>query len=655
MKKHIFKRLCALLLSLILVFSSSLTLFGCNAGGEDGEESIGNSSDAGKDNNTDKDDADTVPENEPKPDEDWKSKVIAFDFKDFERNTVDFDKIEYKRPDFDAVFSKTEAVISDIEKNEISFEEQIDSIESIEKDYIDIVTMRSLVNIYVAMDSSDSFWNEELSHIGSKYPLLLDLIEDMYVKAACSPHAQRFEKEYFGDGLIEKYKDGGKYSDAAVELLAKEEELENRYTTLSTSTVEITYGDKTDTVDNIIDFYENRYKEAKTQVESALCFAEYQVAMEKCNELYKVQSAKLENEIFIELIKVRRRIADEFGHESYAEYAYETLGHDYSYEEASEFIDDISEYIVPVYYMLSFTSLGKYLVESAPKPSKTELHELINNSYAALNAADEKYGDIYKYMLQHKLYDVELARPNRNHGSFQAYVNSNNSPFIFVTASGTVSDYSTLIHEFGHFSDAYINNNSPTSIDQNEISSQGLEYLMITKMDTVLKHNDHKYLTETAMLNALMTLILNGFYARCEELIYSLPLDRITREELDRQVILAAEEFSLNTNYFKDISSIFMTHTFIYPFYVQSYCVSLIPALEMFFMELESEGSGFDAYSELVDRTGENMTLEESLADAGLSSPFDDNTVYELALKIHAYLLNDSSKNTKKPENLNAA
>ncbi len=650
MNNTISKRIISLFLFLTMLFSASLTLIGCSAEKDDTSHAGSQSSDTdstGESNNGSASVGTAPSEEESEEDDGWRDRIIFFEKKDYERDTEDFDSIEYVRPDFDSVFARTEAAISVIEKNELPFDGQIASINSIEDGYTNAMTMRAIANVHVAKDSSNEFWAGELSYIGSKTPLLLELIDDLYVAAARSPHAEAFEREYFGEGLIEKYKNGGTYSDNAIELLKKEEELENAYTTLSTASVEVTYEGVTDTVDNILGGYLQKYENARNDAERAVYLTRYAIASKKCKTLYEIQSKQILTELFVELVRVRRRIANELGHKSYAEYAYEQHDRDYSYEDASKFIDDLSEYILPVYYILSFTSLGQYLSSGAPLPREISLDELINNSYSALNGTDEEFGDIYRYMLQHKLYDVDHARTNRNNGSFVTYLKDYNAPFVFISASGDISDYATLMHEFGHFTDAFLNYDSPTSIDQSEISSQALEYLMLTRLGTVLDGSDMKYLIETSMLNALTTLILQGFYAKAEQLIYELPLERITREELDKQVLLAAEAFSLNTNYFSDITSIFMTHTFVYPFYVQSYCTSLIPALEIFFMELEEEGSGFAAYRELIDRTDESVTLEHSLKNAGLSSPFDDGIVKETAIKIRDYLLSESSS----PEN----
>jgi len=417
----------------------------------------------------------------------------------------------------------------------------------------------------------------------------------MYVAAANSPHNERFEKEYFGDGLIEEYKDGGKLTDALVALLEKEETLEGSYITLSSDL---------------------------SNTESG-----------------KAELKSKQTEIFIELIKLRREIADELGHDTYATYAYESLGRDYSADKASKLLDDICEYILPTYKILSYTTLAKYVYQdSGLKPSKLKLEELINTSNNIVTGIDESYGGIYNYMLQHRLFDIELISENRNQGAFVTYLNDYEAPFLFLSANGNITDYSTYLHEFGHFIDTYINYNSSASIDQKEISSQAFEYLTLTRLDGILSEGDRRYLIESQMLNAMMTLIFQGFYAKCEELIYSLPADKITKENLDRAVVTAAEAFSLNTNYINDISAIFITHTFLYPFYVQSYCTSLIPSLEIYFMEIAEAGSGFDAYRKLIDRNGENFTLEEALENSGVASPFKDDIVLELAGKILSFV-----------------
>jgi oligoendopeptidase F len=141
------------------------------------------------------------------------------------------------------------------------------------------------------------------------------------------------------------------------------------------------------------------------------------------------------------------------------------------------------------------------------------------------------------------------------------------------------------------------------------------------------------------MFTALETLLYQGFYARFEELVYALSYEEITEKNLNSAVSEAAEEFALNPDVVNDISYVFVPHIFLYPFYVQSYCTSIIPSIELYFMEEKEQGSGLAAYKNLIKRTDSSLTFVETLEDAGLPSPFDFGVVRDIADKIHFAVL----------------
>ena len=645
MHKRILNSVLSLLLCLALAFSVSATLISC---------SIAKDEDASADN--DKQNGSNAPESPeaegPETDSSYHDKIKIPEYKDYGRSTVNFTDITYERPNYAAAINLFRQVISDIEQNQLSYEEQLAKITELEDDYNTVLTMYSLANIYNSKDSSVKFWNDEYAAVTSGYPAFAEVIEDLFVAAANSPHAENFEKDYFGDGLIEEYKDGGKFTDAMIEFWAKEEALEAEYSSLSTDSFEITYNGATDTVDNLLKFYSDKYGEGSREYlsHSSMIISNYQK---------KLKDAQLR--IFIELIKVRKSIANELGNDSYLDYGYEALARDYSSEEASKFLDDIAEYIVPVYQLLSFSVFIPYfypggLDKSPIEATQLPLDKLVNDGYELMGEIDAKLGDIYGYMLQHGLYDIELYENNRRGGAFTTYLENYNAPFVFISAGGDISDYSTLFHEFGHFADAYINNNSDISIDQKEISSQALEFLTLLRMDGKLSAKDQLYLKYSMFWNALETLIIQGFYAKAEELIYSLDYDDITESNINAQVKKAAEKFELNSKSI-DISTLLgVQHLFIYPFYVQSYAVSIAPALEIYFMEAEKSGAGLEAYLKLIDRNDENLTLVESVTASGITSPFKKDYLRDLANKIYKSILGKNYyEDTNVQNNPNAA
>ncbi len=612
------KKFSALLLAVALLLSSVTVLIGCNS---TGDKNGGGTSDTdgGKDNTgTGSGDGSDSTEKE-----DYKDKITVPEYKEYDRKTVKFSEIRYERPDFEAVISGFDRVIEIIEANELSFEEQVAAIEEIEAPYSQVRSMYAFTNIYNSIDSSDEFWNPQYTYITTNYPTFAGKVEDMFVAAANSPLAERFEDEYFGEGLIENYKDGGTLTDAMIQLWKTEEQLEADYSSISTATVNVTYKKLTNTVDKILEYYRDKYGEKST---------EYITAYTYCMQEYEKFSREKSRTIYIDLFKVRSLIAAELGDESYMTYAYKSHARDYEAAKIDRFLEDIADYIIPVYATLSYFVFNPFFETTAQ--SKLELHTLINDCYSILKENDADLADIFAYMLQFELFDIEASEVNRQEGAFTTYIDDYEAPFIFMTASGKSEDYSTLYHEFGHFVDAFINNNGSTSIDQKEVSSQALEYIMLHYMEDTLSESDMRYLTYKKLSAAMETLIYEGFYARFEALAYSLPYDAINEENLNALIVKAAGEFGLNTSYVNDISVTFIPHIFLYPFYVQSYCTSLVPALQLYLMPTEN-GESLKAYKSIIDRGERNMTFEETVVAAGLDSPFESGVLRKIADEIH--------------------
>ena len=634
----IYKRIISLALALSMLAAFALFLSSCSKTDDDGASNDGASNDGsvggpsgdgdgGEGGSTEGDDSD----NSDKPSVDYHDKVFVPPYKDYERLTVDFDKMVYSRPNFAAINGKVDEVVTLIREAELTFEEQIARIDALDPDIINVLTMNSFATIYNAKDSSSEFWCAEVDYFAANYSSFLQATEQLYVAAANSPHAERFEDEYFGEGLIEQYRAGGILTDTVVKLIADEESLEAQYNALSSSTVTITFAGETDTLDRILEKYKLKYGENS---------AEYLGIEAQCLMIFEERVGELCTDIFISLLQVRRLIADELGYESYAQYAYEGYGRDYSPKDTSDFLSDIAEYVVPVLQQLYRYVFYHYFQNA--KASDIELDELINGTYEILLTVDEDFADVFAYMLQHDLYDIELGELNRQDGGFTNYLYKYEAPFIFITANGDITDYSTLFHEFGHFLDAYLNDGLGDDLDRSEIFSQALELMSLCYMEEALGEDDAKYLLYNALFSALDVLVFQGFYARIEELVYAIPYESLstegdareaTLELLNGAVMRAAEEFGFNSKLYNDISYVFIPHVFIYPFYVSSYCTSIVPALELYFMERDESGAGIEAFTALIS-CGE-LELDAALGSAGLSSPFDEGVLRAVADKIN--------------------
>ena len=562
--------------------------------------------------------------------------IVVPEYKDYGRGTENFDKLVYSRPNMQSVIESFESVTAAILVGSGTAEEHIAAIRSLESPLSAVKSMYALAQIYNNKDSSVEYWQNEYEYISTNYPRLSQVVEDLLVACARSEHKEAFETEYFGYSL-EEYVDGGIYSDEVVALMAEEARLESEYTSLSTANVEIEYKGVDSnmhwkgTVDEVI---AKALEYFKYDTESV----KYNTCLQAIDNLYKLARMDIENNLLVELIKVRRLIADELGYESYSTLAYDNMGYDYSKEEMISLLTAIGKYAAPVASDLEYSVFQVYFAtNSEPRLSSTSM---INTLYEVYSKLGGDYKDAYSYMLQHGLYDVSTNKSNRYDGAFTSYIDDNASPYLFMTASGFISDYTTLAHEFGHFLDSYVNFGRDASLAISEISSQGLELLTLTKLRNNIPAHNYSYLEYYTMFMALNSVLLTqSFYAAFEHKAYSLDYDDITVDRLEKAVedafLLA---FGGEMTIKGDLSYVTIPHTFLYPFYVESYVTSGMVSLDIFFKEsvrTGNAGDGFALYEALIYRSNSELGFIEQLEAANIDSPFSSDKVKEIADNIY--------------------
>lgn len=574
--------------------------------------------------------------------------IITPDFETDGRVTEKFSEIDYAAVDMEGLYESFESVITLIENGDADFSEQLQAVLSLEDYYSDFKTMYTLSEIYYYKNLQDTEWSERYNFYSTESPKFNQAIEKLYIAAAKSPYAEQFEDEYFGEGLAEKYAKGGRYTDEVVELMTSEAGIKNEYYAIGEDTVKITFNGKTDTYENIMRELLSLYESGK------LIQGVYDDYREDCYKNFIKQRKAVQTDIYVRLVNTRKDIAVALGYDSYLDIAYEDMGYDYTPEEYLKFVGEVVNSIIPVYDALV------YEINSASlKLTALNRVKLINTMYEVLYGIDERFANIYGYMLGNELYDVSEYNDNRFGGSFTTYITGNSSPYLFVTTEGTVIDYSTLAHEFGHFVDGYVNYGGTSSLELAEVCSQGLEFLALSRLDEKLGQTTYNALKNNMILSALETVIYQSMYALFEHYVYQLDCAVVDGEMLDDLAKRAVSETLGNSTSITiypskiDCSSLLVTHLVIAPMYVQSYSTSIIPALEIFLDEEKEIGSGLGEYLTIIYRT-ENYSFSEALQLAGLTSPFDKGALSGIADGIY-YNMIGRHYITDSPDNSNAA
>lgn len=214
--------------------------------------------------------------------------------------------------------------------------------------------------------------------------------------------------------------------------------------------------------------------------------------------------------------------------------------------------------------------------------------------------------------------------------SYTTYLQDYDSPFLFVCPDSTKADILTIAHEFGHFCDEYINYDEDYSLDTMEMLSQGMEYMLIANLeDEELKEELRAY----KLADVLALYVDQGCYSEFEHRAYALPDSELTVDGLNELFAEVADDYGFSLAYYEEYLNyiwIQVPHMFEYPFYIISYCVSDSAAFNLYMMELENKGSGFEAYMELLSDSDAADFLE-LIEQHDLPDPISPRTIKNIA------------------------
>lgn len=493
-------------------------------------------------------------------------------------NIVSFDEMEYKRPDIDALKAKAQDV-EDLLGNFFKVKDVIIELDKFVDLYNNFYTMMNLACVRYNMDTQDEFYFEEYSYCTEAAGDVEYLTDELLLDCSNSSMCDYLDKHFF-DGLLEEQysvTDGTGYtpSDELAELERMEAELESDYSEL--------YADYSDDFDN------GRFKKQNSEI----------------------------GKIYIELIKLRHDIAEQRNMKSYEELAYLDNGRDYTAADLDGYIEAIKQFIVPLYKKADSKKMYDRSLVSAMSP-KTALSTVTGTVEGLNKDIDEALG----YMLKYKLYDTGMS-DSKYDQSYVLYLNDYDSPFLFCNPSGYSDTVLTIVHEFGHYVDGYLNYGLNDSVDTSEVFSQGMEYLLLCNMDDV------EQLTRYKMLDELELYAYQACLNEFEHQAYAMDEKELTVKGLNSLYSELLKEYGLTDDY-KGLDWISVTHLFTSPFYVISYCVSDSAAFELFNMELKKSGSGLEMYMKLLEESTSYDFLD-LLEECGMRSAISADTVKEIS------------------------
>lgn len=527
-----------------------------------------------------------------------------------ELEPVAFEDMEYTRPDA-AALCKALGELEKLVKNGGSFDEVGAAFEAAYSDYSLFNTMDSLSYIRHTIDLNDEYYETENNWCEEQSPLIEQALEKCYIAMGQSDLRDRLEEEYFTEDFFDFYDENQIYSnDRVVKLMQKDNDLQAQYMALQSDQTIEWNGEEV--------LYEDIIGDESLDYDSYLMA--YQLYYNKYNPQV--------GEIFAEMIRTRNEIARELGYDTFADFAYSYYyNRDYTPEEAEDYLSDIAAELAPMYF---------YAVYGAQSTTPCSTDEVLDLFEKTVYRFGGEFATSYEFMQAYDLMDITDSS-SKMPGSYVTYLSSYQMPFLYVSPTGELDDLLTCCHEFGHFVDGFVNCNGTSSIDCNEIFSQGLEFLSLSRAE--LDDDEREALTISKVADSLLTFVSQAAYAEFELRAYALPDDQLNTEGLNALFLECMEEFGQSYTGMEDIIApgwIDIQHFLIAPYYVISYCVSNDAALQIFQLE-EENGTGLETYRALMSTSSGN-TILALLEENGMESPFEPGRVEELADFFEDYL-----------------
>lgn len=527
-----------------------------------------------------------------------------------ELEPVAFEDMEYTRPDA-AALCKALGELEKLVKNGGSFDEVGAAFEAAYSDYSLFNTMDSLSYIRHTIDLNDEYYETENNWCEEQSPLIEQALEKCYIAMGQSDLRDRLEEEYFTEDFFDFYDENQIYSnDRVVKLMQKDNDLQAQYMALQS--------------DQTIEWNGEEVLYEDIVGDESLDYDSYLMAYQLYYNKYNPQVG----EIFAEMIRTRNEIARELGYDTFADFAYSYYyDRDYTPEEAEDYLSDIAAELAPMYF---------YAVYGAQSTTPCSTDEVLDLFEKTVYRFGGEFATSYEFMQAYDLMDITDSS-SKMPGSYVTYLSSYQMPFLYVSPTGELDDLLTCCHEFGHFVDGFVNCNGTSSIDCNEIFSQGLEFLSLSRAE--LDDDEREALTISKVADSLMTFVSQAAYAEFELRAYALPDDQLNTEGLNALFLECMEEFGQSYTGMEDIIApgwIDIQHFLIAPYYVISYCVSNDAALQIFQLE-EENGTGLETYRALMSTSSGN-TILALLEENGMESPFEPGRVEELADFFEDYL-----------------
>lgn len=485
-----------------------------------------------------------------------------------DREYVPYEEMVYSRPDMLQLEEILQSVCAAAAAGQTAEE-----IVKLTYDFYDaydlFYTNYYLADLRYSADLTDEYWKAETDFCTENSAWVDGALEELYYALAKSSSLEELEGEdYFGPGFFDSYQGENNWDAGFTALLEQEAALVSRYYDLSARGAEY--------APNSPEFYD-------------ACAEEM-------------------GQVLVDLIRLRRDIAEYWGYEDYCAFASDFYYYrDYTVEQSGEYLAKIRQELVELYRQVNGKDVWNAEIEwSSEERTYDYVVQMARNMGGRVEEA-------FSVMEQGGYYDIGYGE-NKYPASFEVYLTSYQVPFVFMNPEMSTYDHLTFAHEFGHFCCDYSSWGSYAGVDVLEVFSQGMEYLSLCYA------GDGADLTRLKMADCLYLYIEQAAFAEFEMEMYRIPEEKLSVQALTELYDRVALDYGFDSVGYDAREYVTINHYYTNPMYVISYVVSNDAALQLYQLEQRETGLGLEILQNNLD-TQERYFLA-FLDAAGLKSPF---------------------------------
>ena len=357
------------------------------------------------------------------------------------------------------------------------------------------------------------------------------------------------------------------------------------------------------------------------------------------------------DEIYDRLVKIRTGIAAKLGYKSFTELGYYRMGRiDYNAEMVAAFRENVRTAIVPAVKVIKEKIAAELGIEQVMSYDDAiygggasivpilDKDGMFAEAQAMYDAMSPEIGSFMREMQEAEAFDVE-SRDGKWGGGYCTVFEKYQQPFILANFNGTTGDVDVLTHEFGHafaMKKVFDREDHELEIGGSETAechSMSMEFLSWPNMDKFFGDDADRY-RRKHLLDALCFIPYGVMVDEFQHVVYESP-DMTPAQR--KEVWLGLESKYRPYMSYGDIPYLnegtrwqYQMHIYESPFYYIDYCLAQTVAIGFLCASRRDYNNALAKYVDFC-KTGGEKSFGDLIADAGLSDPFGNGSLDQIA------------------------